>query len=543
MNLKRNWNCPDKKTGIAEKAVHYGKELCSVLVGIWTVLMTAVFPLSMKNHFFQLGEHKFQFFLRVSLYCLIPAAAVLLTSLAAEKNRMGKGKFSILDYGMLFYALFSFASWRFSINRQIAWTGTDGWYGGLRTQLLLVLIYFLVSRSFLWSKLIFLGHFLCSGIVFLLGIGHRFDIDPLRMYEGIDPSYQLQFLSTIGQATWYSSYVCTVLVIGVTLFFLTKRPMFRLGLGVYCVLGFATVVTQNSDSAFVAMAFLCFGLLLAACNSLDRIERFFEVLILMFGTFKLVGIFQLFFPERAMRLDGLSEFLSQSLGSWIILLLFCALYMGIQIYRSKNPTKNEIVKGRLLRKTVWGLLIIGLGMYVLFLWLNTSGLLERILGIRPDHTYLLFDYHWGNSRGFIWKFVLYAFRDFSIGEKIWGIGPDCFSAYCYAKEDLAGILNRFFGHGQTLTNAHNEFLNTLFCMGIAGLISYLTVFTVAFRRFFAEQKSSPLALIGALVVLVYASHNFFCYQQVCCTPFLFLILGMAENAVRNNQKTAGNYLL
>lgn len=40
------------------------------------------------------------------------------------------------------------------------------------------------------------------------------------------------------------------------------------------MLGFGTVVTQNSDSAFAAMVFLLLGLFLAGCDSFDRMERF-----------------------------------------------------------------------------------------------------------------------------------------------------------------------------------------------------------------------------------------------------------------------------
>jgi len=41
-----------------------------------------------------------------------------------------------------------------------------------------------------------------------------------------------------------------------------------------------------------------------------------------------------------------------------------------------------------------------------------------------------------------------------------------------------------------------------------------------------------MALMGLLAVLVYGAHNFFCYQQVCCIPFLFLLIAMSENLVR-----------
>lgn len=108
----------------------------------------------------------------------------------------------------------------------------------------------------------------------MLGILHRFSIDPLGMYQGLDESWQLLFLSTIGQASWYSGYVCVALTAGATVFFIAKDNRIRTAAGLYCMLGFGTVVTQNSDSAFAAMVFLFLGLFLAGCDSFDRMERF-----------------------------------------------------------------------------------------------------------------------------------------------------------------------------------------------------------------------------------------------------------------------------
>lgn len=71
--------------------------------------------------------------------------------------------------------------------------------------------------------MILYGFFAGSGITFILGILNRFGVDPLGMYKGISSSYQILFLSTIGQATWYSSYVCTVFAIGLCIFFCGKE--------------------------------------------------------------------------------------------------------------------------------------------------------------------------------------------------------------------------------------------------------------------------------------------------------------------------------
>lgn len=529
-NLRIKWNMV-KAAGPAGWCVF----AAGFLTGLWAFLMLAVFPLYVQNRYSQMGLHKFRFFLWAGIVCLVPAGICMVLHMACggrKKLQMFAEHFSDLDRAMLLYLAVAVISWYMSVDRGQAWTGVEGWFMGLRTQLLLVLLYFLVSGYFPWKKLIFAGHFLASGLVFLLGIGHRFGIDPLGMYEGIDASWQLLFLSTIGQASWYSGYVCTVLVIGITGFFMEKRPAVRIGLGIYCMLGFSTVVTQNSDSAFAAMAFLLFGLFLVACDSLDGMERFWETVLLMLGSFKLVGSLQRIFWDRAAVLGGFSEFLSQSAETWFLLLAVCLIYMLFLFYRMKNPDRQELLRGRLWRRLAVTAVFAAVLLYAAVVWMNTTGRLEAWFGIKSTNLYLLFDQNWGNSRGFTWKLVLEAFSSFPYFRKLFGVGPDCFTAYCYAVPELGEKLNHYFGWEQVLTNAHNEFLNTMFCMGIAGLIAYGMIFLVAFQRFFRGRKKDPCVIAGMLVVLAYGAHNFFCYQQVCCTPFLFLILGMAENRLR-----------
>ncbi len=513
--------------------------IASWLTGLWAFLMLTVFPFYMKDHYSKLGQSKFDFFLIVSAVCLIPAGAAALLD-RMDKKMSAHKRMGGLDWAVAAYLLAACVSWLFAADKAGAWTGVDGWMMGLRTQLLFGLIYFLTSRYFLWKKLIFAGHFLASGAVFALGILHRFSIDPLGMYEGLGEETQRMFLSTIGQASWYSSYVCTVLVIGVTAFFLAESGIRRMALGLYCMLGFGTIVTQNSDSAFAATAFLLLGLFLASCGSLDRMERFFETLLLMFGSFKLIGILQLLFPEKAVRLDGLSIFFSQSTAVWVLFLLTCIAYIVLLLYRQRHEERTRIKSAALWRRGAGILTGAGIAAYVFAVWANTAGLLERWFGCSSTNQYLLFDRYWGNSRGFSWKFTMKTFLGLPFFRKLVGVGPDSFSMYCYADGELARELNRYFGHDQMLTNAHNEFLNVTFCMGVIGLAAFAAIFAAACIRFLRALKTAPFALAGLLAVLVYGAHNFFCYQQVCCTPFLFLILGMAENSVKNSQKTAEN---
>ena len=120
--------------------------------------------------------------------------------------------------------------------------------------------------------------------------------------------------------------------------------------------------------------------------------------------------------------------------------------------------------------------------------LNTSGLLEKWFGISSDNQYLLFNDKWGSNRGFNWKMAVRIFSGLPLLHKIVGVGPDCFMAYSYSVPEYAQLLNDYW-KPDVLTNAHNEFLNLLICIGAGGLISFLLLLGAGARRFYRIGKS------------------------------------------------------
>ena len=119
-------------------------------------------------------------------------------------------------------------------------------------------------------------------------------------------------------------------------------------------------------------------------------------------------------------------------------------------------------------------------------------------------------------------------------QKLFGVGPDAFSAHMYMVEEVQQRLHDLWGN-LTLTNAHNEYLNSLVCYGFLGLISWIGVLAGGIIIFFKKAKEQPLFLGAALCIMGYACHNVFCYQQVCCTPFVFIILGVAESLTKQEK--------
>ena len=556
--------------------------------------MLGIFPLFYREQYYKIGDAKFGFFWKVSLVFIVTSFVLfvikkLLQKMDRQKNMIsGRSKksekelqqnrnvffdfleeLSTLDYLVLVYGICVCLSFAFSDYKEYAWKGAAGWEMGFCSQLIFVATYFILSKKNEWLASIgsrgskkeygyfastILGiHLLASSLVFMFGILHRFDMDPLGMYLGLELNQKIEFLSTIGQATWFSSYVCTTFAIGVALFYISEKIWIRVVSGVYTVLSFGILVTQNSDSAFIAIAGI---LLLLGYFSLSKIEtwiRFLQIVSLMWGIFAAVGLLQRLFVDWAIPLDTLSVFFSQSIFTWGMLLLSLLLYLFYEknvkkeqneklSYRKKKEKIDAIDKEerckrimQITKKFYQGILIalvIGISATIIFIYLNTKGYLLSWFGYQNSHSYLLFDYHWGSNRGSTWMITWQAFLQMPFYQKLFGVGPDSLSEYLYSVPDISDLLRSLWGN-MRLTNAHNEYLNSLMCYGIVGLVSWCGVLFGGISYFHKKAKENPFMIGFALCIMGYACHNIFCYQQVCCTPFLFILLGIGESLTKS----------
>ena len=276
-----------KSIGIIEIIEQY-------LVLVYLFCMLGIFPLHYKEQYYKIGNAKFEFFWNFSLYFVIGAMVLVIakamigkigndkkTNFSQAKEFHGilqryLDKLSFLDFALLIYGICVALSYFFSDYKEYAFKGAPGWEMGFCSQMIFVALYFLLSGQKMFQDLfpvknlkvaksqflekkrvamfLLFVHLTASAFTFLFGILHRFDIDPLGMYEGLNVDQKREFLSTIGQATWFSSYVCTTFAIGIAVFYISKNKWVRRITGIYSVISFGILVTQNSDSAFMAIA-------------------------------------------------------------------------------------------------------------------------------------------------------------------------------------------------------------------------------------------------------------------------------------------------
>lgn len=374
--------------------------------------------------------------------------------------------------------------------------------------------------------LILHGNSVVSGIVFLIAILHRFQIDPLGMYDNLTMTNKILFLSTIGQATWYSSYLVIVLPLGIFAYWCFKRIEIKIAYGAYLILGFASLVTQNSDSAFIALMLMMLVLFLVSLKTSDQMERFLEITLIMLSTFKGIGLIQRLHPESVVPLEPLSIAASQGTSTWILLGIIIFAYLLLKFPDEKKPFR--VIGNKLIPKLIVGLALLFIPITLVFVYLTTTQQLPIVLQPLSSIGYLNFNNDWGNGRGFTWKYAAAMFGEYSPLQKLFGCGPDCFAAYSY--ELHSAELTAKWGDS-ILTNAHNEWFTSLLFFGIAGAVAYIGIFFSTIITAIKSLSKEPFLVAVMMSVLAYMGHNFFCYQQVVCTPIIFIIMGYSRSTI------------
>lgn len=483
-----------------------------------------------KEGYNQIGNAKFAAYRVVMIIgfsiFLMMGAAYLVYFLRQKKA----WKLSITDWCVLAYLLFSTISVVSGGFYKDALWGYFGWNMGWMSQLSFVLIYLAVSRFGKYYRNILTALLLSSAVVFFIAVLHRMLIDPIGFYEGLEGYQMAQFLSTMGQATWYASYLVVTLPVGIAVFLFSEKKWQSILGGIYTAVGFASLVTQNSDSAYFALAGFMLIFFLFSIEKRETLNRFAEACTLFFAAGKVMYFLMQIHPNPDLEYDFVTDLILNGKITWVLLglCLLLDLFLYLRRNRPYSAVRMQWIRWVALIGTAVCLIVM-VGLIVLQTKGVFSGRLGEALG---TVSYFNWNREWGNGRGKIWEFSVKVFAQESLPHKLFGLGPDCFSSYLEANHTEE--VNLYWGK-KMLTNAHNEWLTTLINVGILGAAAYIGIFVTAIRRFAkAWQKDYLLAGVAASAVS-YMAYNFFCYQQVCCTPFIFLLLGIGEYLLRQEE--------
>ena len=528
---------------------------------IYLFLMLVVYPLYYEDMYYNMGEAKWHFFRTITYFWANDEGGILFPGFMFFVlaffcwylyDIISKGRFkavfdikkaSLTDIFVFAYLVLCCISTVLSSNKDLPEAsgvilepaqynilgGYTGWYMGLVAQIAFVLIYYFVSRFWRWDTFMFVLYLSSSALVFLFGVLNRFRIDPLGMYDGLDEQYISQFLSTLGQSTWYSSYMIILFPIGLFVYWYAENSIVRKVITAYVILGFMTFITQGSDSAFYAFVAFMTTLFCFSFTENKYILRFLEIILLALLSWRIIGLWQMASPDSAVFTGELMDFATKNPAMWVLVAVVAAIY--VWALKADKAGKLEISKLRIIRRVCIGLLVAGLLGGIVYIILNTNGLLPA--GLSSTNWYLLFNDKWGSDRGGTWRVTLDSVRQTMTDDPLrflFGAGPDGFfyTVYTYHSE----FLFNQWGENTILTCSHNEFLNQIVNIGLFGGLAYIGIFIGSIVRFSKKAKDCPEVIAAIMCITAYMAHNFFCYQQIICTPTIFIVIGAAECMAR-----------
>ncbi len=548
MSNKLNKNCKKRESGWSAAKDFFGY-LLDGMVCAYMLLVIVVLPFYNQQGYTYIGTEKAYFFQKISVcsaYIILPIAMLYLICFGVEcfkkcptekKAVFWKKalRLSVTDIFALLYGVSLMLSYACSAYKEDALWGATGWFMGLLPQLILLGIYFAISRFWVHKKWMVLLFLPVSLGIFALGYLNRFGIYPIDM-----KLQNPEFISTIGNINWYCGYLVSVFFGGYYLLWQSgsswnrdKKIWKQALLMIYVAVGFASMVTQGSMSGLVTLAgMLIVTFCLSAKDNRKMLVFWQETLLLSLAC--LVTLFARTILHGKLNYeDAIVDLLTCSIFPVIATLLSTFFVVGLMRCERKG---NYPIKffGILTRVAAVGS-VAGLCLLIGMITVNT--LRPGSLGALSEVSFFTLTPDWGSNRGATWKAGVMCFVEQNFLHKLVGVGPDCMEHFLYQSGslELNALVSERFGM-LLLKNAHNEWLTILVNGGIFGCASFVGMVVSATKRYFQYGIKENQVIIGAcgFCLLAYTINNMFSFQQSVNTATIFVVMGIGEAYARRH---------
>ena len=499
----------------------------------YLILLFGGLPLYMQDKLVMIGNAKYNFFRNTTMAIgAVVLLGVLYTGIRERKRLSGfraLRDMNRLDIFMLLYLGTVVLSYLTSPYKENGFWGYPGWYMGLVTQLLLVGIYFACSRFYDGSKSIWIIAGTVAGIVTLIGLLNRLDMDVLGVFRGMENGAwnRTHLLSTIGNNNWYAGYISVTA--GITMAAaLCGKKYSRIAGMLGSLLFYASALTADCITSIAAAVGLSLLILLLSLKERSKLLRALELTMLLpVADFAVYLWMQSGIPGLV--LEGESE--KRLFFSPVWLVLFAVqLICYLVLYRREKLARQDLLQDGRIFHIVWiavavaaavGLLALGIFLVMgeMILRQQETGWLSEVLKM-------------ANGRPALWCVTVQTYFQENIFYKIVGMGPDSYYDVLYQWGTGAmKWINEGLLENSIYTNAHNEWLTMLIEQGILGVITYGGIFVTGLGALWKKLWQRPEYLAVFLGIAGYLICSLFTFQHVLSTPFAFALLGMARGVL------------
>ena len=526
MEYKHSASAKKMNVPAAEKPAY---SVANSLVSYYLLLMFSFFSLFLTDQYSHARTDKLWFFLILSGVLVVAATVSALVN-RAEQQRSGVASPLLTPLyvpDVMFLCFFGFAAISTILSKYPAesLTGSLGRNNGLILLLAYTLVYFVLTRLYVYKDYVLVIFLLFSCVIALLTVLNFFFIDPFGLLNGYEPDVAADFGSTLGNKNTIASYMCLFLPVALMLLSLSEKRYLQAVSAVATAFASAGMICANSMSGLLGLAVILPVCAAFAARSYDSLRRYVLGVLILLGAGKIVML-GAWISGANKGFEYMQEFLIASPLVYIPIALLAGLYLLMRLLKGDRYPRKA-VQGVLIALCILIPLIM-LGSVLYFTLIDTQtklGRLTRILRINNK---------WGTHRGYMWIKCLEEFGKFDIVKKLFGSGPD--TLYKVLEPWFDELLRRY---GNSSTDcAHNELLNYLVTQGIFGLASYLGLVATIVARGIRTARKHPLALVFCAAVICYFAQSVVNLYSPIVTPLFFIFLALTEalNRQRNSNK-------
>ncbi|MCL1828778.1 MAG: O-antigen ligase family protein [Oscillospiraceae bacterium] len=510
MSVKKHGGDPDLTAAYAEISV-WQERTAEALV----VVLMCVLPLFLTSErYFYLTRQKFVFFVASTCLIMYAVAAVWGARLLRDPRLPSRsGVFSVADCALLGFAGVTLLSAFLSPYREVAnvWLGIQERFDGAVTQLLYVLVFFIVSRWYR-PRTRDLALFAASSVIVAgIGILQFFGMDIFTLWPVHDERfivenyYDIFFRSTLGNVNIVSTYVCAAVLLNGYFFVRTEstRPYLWLAAS---ALNFWLMDLAGSYSGRVGVA----AALVLTLPFVFENKKYSGRFLILCGSWVLVyAAHRLFYNLIALGNGNPSRLLLYAAGLCLLLLSGFALL----IWEKKKPGQNSGRNRKL--GLIAALLCVVLGVAgVEIAGRSGGGMIYELREIMHGNIQDSF----ATYRIHIWRNAMSVYSR----HPFFGSGPDTFSFVF--PEAAQGVVGEFYD------KAHNEYLQILICQGIFGLACYLVFLAAIFVKAVKKAFSDPIIMAVSAAFAGYAAQAFFNISLPIASQMLWIFAGIIAGA-------------
>ena len=507
-------------------------------------LMFVVLPLVFIDHYFNISTEKWVFFTAATILYIF----VILTLLLVDSDPASSKWFDnmgVIEWCFVAFLLANGISLVLSVDITESFLGLSSRHHGFANYALYFTVFFILRKQSIETNKFMRIFAFIGGFEGLFSTLQFLTIDPIGMYNGTKWESIMSFISTIGNANFFSSFLSLTTPLTIYLFIREKKPGMQMAYAVCMVLEFMGGLSCGADSFYLGIAAGLFIMLVGGGLTLRDYRRL--PLALMFvaaGDFVLALVSNYLRDNRIVFSASLKytslgptivralEGITKALADYTFLITFFVVMLVLYIVLL--IVEKNIAKKRDTETTLDEVTPLPVGSKKGFRTFSNVVLVLSLVAIVCATIYIVVDYpfddDFGTNRGFVWKLALDDFKGMSWFRKIFGYGQESL---------IIVFVNKYHDYmieskRVIYDNVHCEPFQYLMTLGILGLGTYIALIGSTLSALIRKIRKDPEVNVFLIPIFSYFMQSFVNIAQTASTSLFFITIALAVNYLRRS---------